>query len=192
MPPSYIPLGFNHLLSAIHTRDADGSCGSHAHTATGADIFACARYSWRLGDIRAAAVCAGLAGVEAHAVVAVDEDIRQTVFNHKIEQFFSGGGMRPSIFIAVCDGQSVVFCGLLESFVVVGVATATILNSAFVIEKVNHFVKHGRTDILNRSCQRARADVDFMCAAKSRHPSVFVQREVSVCFWCALNGDGRS
>ena len=59
------------LLPAIHTRDADSLRRSHAHTATGAGIFARARYSWRLGDIRAAVVCAGLAGVEAHAVIAV-------------------------------------------------------------------------------------------------------------------------
>ena len=59
-----IPLGFNHLLPAIHTGNPHCPRRSHAHAATGADIFARARYSWRLGDIRAAVVCAGLAGVE--------------------------------------------------------------------------------------------------------------------------------
>ena len=185
-------LHFNHLLPAIHTGNPHSPRRSHAHAATGANIFACARYSWRLGDIRAAAVCAGLAGVKAHAVVAVDKNVRQTILNHEIEQFFGGGGMRPSVFVAVLYGQSVALCGLLEAFVVVGVAATAILNAAFVVVKVNHFVEHCRADIFNRSCQCARADVDFVCAAKSRHPSVFVQREVSVCFWCALNGDGWS
>ena len=37
---------------------------------------------------KATVIGAGLAGVEAHAVVAVDKDVRQTVLDHEIEQFF--------------------------------------------------------------------------------------------------------
>lgn len=107
----------------------------------------------------------GLANEEPCAVVSVYQNVSQTVFYYKVEQLLCRLGVRPAVLVAMSDGQPSLFCRLLEAFVVVGIAAATILYAVDVIVIVNHFVQERRADILNRSCKGACANVDFMTAA---------------------------
>ena len=94
----------------------------------------------------------GFAGKKTHAVVSVYQNIGQTVFYHKVEQFFRWLCVRPSIFVTVRDVQSSFLCRFLEVFVVVGVATATILHAVDVVVIVNHFMKQSGNDVFDWSC----------------------------------------
>ena len=108
----------------------------------------------------------GLSGKEAHAVVSVYQNIGQTVFYHKVKQFFGRLCVRPSVFVAMGDNQSARFGGFFESFGVVSVAATAILYAVYVVEIVNHFVKKGCNNVLDGARERSCADVDFVCAAK--------------------------
>ena len=101
-------------------------------------------------------------------------------------------GVRPSVFVAMGDDESARFGGFFKLAVVVSVAATAILHAIDVVEVMHHFVKERCDYVLDRSCKRSGANVDFVRAAKLRHPSIFVQREVSVRLWRALNGDRRS
>ena len=137
-------------------------------------------------------MCAGLADKEACAVVSVYQNIGQTVFYHKVEQFFCWFGVRPSVFVAMGNHQPSLLCRRFEAFVVVCIAATAILNAVDVVVIVNHFVKKSGAYILYWSTQSASTYVDFVSAADSRYPCIIVECEVSVSSRCALNGDGRS
>jgi hypothetical protein len=62
--------------------------------------------------------------------------------------------------------QSARFGGFLESLVVVSVAATAILHAIDMVEVMHHFVKERCDYILNRSCKRSGANVDFVRAAK--------------------------
>ena len=81
---------------------------------------------------------------------------------------------------------------LLEALVVVGVASARILDSVDVAVVMHHLVKQRRTDIFDRSCKRASPDVYFVAAAHDRDPCVVSHGEVPICSWRGLDSDGRS
>ena len=84
------------------------------------------------------------------------------------------------------------FGASLESFVVVGVSSAAVLNSVFVVVIMNHFVEQGSAYIFDWSCKRSCADVDFVRVANGRNPCVIIEGEMTVSFRGGLNGDGRS
>ena len=84
------------------------------------------------------------------------------------------------------------FGKLLELAVVVGVASAAILNAIHIIVIVNHLMKESRNHFLDGSGKCSRSNVDFMSAAQFRNPGVFSQREVSVSLGSGLNCDGGS
>ena len=88
--------------------------------------------------------------------------------------------MRPSVFVAVGDGQAVGLRRRFELPVVVGVAPAAILYAVLEVVVVNHFVKQGRSHFLDGTGQRPGPDIDFMGAAQLGNPGIFPQREVTI------------
>lgn len=79
---------------------------------------------------------------------------------------------------------------LLEAFVVVGIASAGVLDAIDMAVVMHHLVKQRRTDIFNGSCERSSSDVYFIAASRDRYPSVISHREVPVSPWRGLDGDG--
>ena len=90
------------------------------------------------------------------------------------------------------DNQTMSQGCISELAVVVGVASAAILNALHIIVVVNHFVQQRGSNLFDGSGQCSGADVDFVRAADLGDPSVFPQREVTVGFRGGLDGDGRS
>ncbi len=78
-----------------------------------------------------------------------------------------------------------------EALVVIGVASACVLDAVDVAVIMHHLMQQRCTDIFDRSCERTGSNVDFVAAAGDRNPSVISHREVSICSWCGLDGDGR-
>ena len=92
----------------------------------------------------------------------------------------------------VIDNQTVGFRCRLKLAVVIGVASAAILNPVNVVPVVNHLMQKGGGNLLNGSGQRSRSDVDFVGAAQRGNPGVLPQREMTIGFWRGLDGDGGS
>ena len=135
---------------------------------------------------------ASAADSEIGLLVSVYQNIGKLVFENKFKKLVTRFGMRPSVFVAMGYDKSALFGGFSEPSVVVSVAATAILNAAYVVVIVNHFVKKCCDYVLNRSCERSGANVDFVCAAELGNPSVTIEGEVSVCFRGALDGDCRS
>lgn len=53
----------------------------------------------------------------------------------------------------------------LEAIVVIGVASACVLDAVDVAVVMHHLVEQRRTDIFDRPCERTGSDVDFIAAA---------------------------
>ena len=99
--------------------------------------------------------------------------------------------MRPSVFVAMVNNQAARFGCCLESLVVVGVAPTAILNAADVIVVVYHLMQQRGAHFFDGARQCSRADIDFMGTAQLGNPSIFPEGEVSIGFWCVLDGDCR-
>ena len=99
--------------------------------------------------------------------------------------------MRPSVFVAVVNNQAAGFGCCLESFVVVCIAPAAILNAADVIVVVYHLMQQRGAHVFDGARQCSRADIDFMCAAQLGNPCIFPEGEVAVCLgvdWMVIVG----
>jgi hypothetical protein len=109
---------------------------------------------------------ASTADSEICLLVSVYQNLGESVFKNEFKKFIAWFGVRPSVFVAMGYDKSTLFGGFSEPSVVVGVSSATILNAVYVVKIVNHFVKKGCNYVLDRSCERSRANVDFVSAAK--------------------------
>ena len=81
---------------------------------------------------------------------------------------------------------------LLEAFVVVGIASARVLDSVDMAVVMHHLMQQRCADVFDWPCERTGSDVDFIAAAGDRNPSVVSHREVPIRSWRGLNSDGRS
>ena len=79
----------------------------------------------------------------------------------------------PTILGVMLHNQTMGFCNLLEAFVVVGIATAGILDRMNVGIVMAHLMQKGSADSFNRSCQRSGSDIDFMCRSQRRYPCIY-------------------
>ena len=100
--------------------------------------------------------------------------------------------MTSRIAVRVGDNQTMGFSGFLEAAVVIGIASAAILNPVNVVPVVNHLMQKGGGNFLNGSGQRSSPDIDFVGAAQRGNPGVLPQREMTIGFWRGLDGDGGS
>ena len=169
----------HHRTIAIQTGDIDKAGSADAHTAAGADVFPGAgRFARARWGGPAVGACAG--DLKSGEFVPVYQNVRQTVFQNKIQKCIGGGSLGPSIFFAVLYVQTVALCRFLESAVVVCPSPAAILYAELKVVIVAHFVKQGGADIFDRPGKRPRADIDFMGAAEFGDPCVFPEGKMPV------------
>lgn len=164
--------------------------GSNTVPAARADVLSTAARLRR--ERRGVAVCSCSCNRYAVELIAGDEDIAQIVFEHKSQQLVVWLRDGPAVFFVVAHRQAMALGNLLEAFVVVGIASARILDVMDMAVVMHHFVEQRRTDIFDRSCKRTGSNVDFIAAAGDRNPSVISHREVPICSRGGLNGDGGS
>ena len=79
-------------------------------------------------------------------LVACYQNIRQVIYKDKIQQFFAGMCDSPTIFGVMLHNQAMGLCNLLEAFVVVGIATAGILDRMNVGIVMAHLMQKGSAD----------------------------------------------
>lgn len=80
----------------------------------------------------------------------------------------------------------------LKAFVVVGIASARVLDTVDMAIVMHHLVEQRCTDVFNGPCERTGSDIDFVTASGDRNPSVISHGEVPICSRGGLNGDGGS
>ena len=81
---------------------------------------------------------------------------------------------------------------LLEAFVVVGIASARVLDAVDMAVVMHHLVEQRCADVFDWPCERTGSDVDFIAAASDGYPSVISHREVTICSRCRLDSNGGS
>ena len=188
--PRFLRRG-DHGNGTVKATDIHGARGADRRPAAGADILA--RAAGLLGERSAeAAVRSSAADGKAAELIAVDQDIGQTVFQHEVKQIVAGLGGAPSVALAVAHDQTVGFGSSLEALVVVGVSTTAIMDTVDEVEVMAHLMKERGADVLDGSRKRPRADVDFVGLAVLGDPSIVPQGEVTISLRRGLNGDGRS
>ena len=137
--------------------DGDPTVGTEILSATGF-------FGWRSGGVPVCAVSTTTAHNDAVILVAANEDVCQAVFQNKVQQAVAWVSDGPAILGVPVNTQAVGFCDLLESYVVIGAAPATILDVMQETEIVDHLMKQGRTYIFNGPGQCTSSDIDFVTA----------------------------
>ena len=92
----------------------------------------------------------------------------------------------------VVNIQSVRHCTIPEAAVVVGIATAAILNPPFIVVIMYHLMEQRCGNLFDGTGKGSGSDVDFVGAAQLRYPGIFPQGEVSVSLGGGLDSDGGS
>lgn len=133
-----------------------------------------------------------LHSVVAVAFVAVQEDVRKVVVDAKLQGLITGACDRPAVGVMVFDVQPSCLGTVLEVLVVVGVASACVLDALDEVVIVTHLMQEGCNNFFDRAVESSCTDVDFMCAVLLGDPCAIGEGEVSVCFGGALNGDCRT
>ena len=130
--------------------------------------------------------------LETCVLISVQENISQSILQYKLQEAVRGSGFRPAIFLVMVNQKPMRFSRSLETLVVVGSPSGTILHTQDVIVIVYHLMQKGGTHFLNGSCQGSSTNVDFMACPILTNPGVFPQGEMPIGSWGGLNGDGGS
>lgn len=158
--------------------------------AVGADILSTAACLRR--ERRGVAVCSCSCNRYAVELIAGDEDIAQIVIEHESQQLIVWLSDGPAIFFVMSHCQTMALGNRLEALVVIGVASAGVLDALDMAVVMHHLMQQRCTDVFNGSCERTGSDVDFITAAGDRNPCIVTHGEVPIRSWRGLNGDGRS
>ena len=137
-------------------------------------------------------MCAGSCDSVAAVLVAVDENVTQIVVQAELQQTVTGACDGPSVVVMVIYDQTMSFCAIPESAVMVSSSTGTVLDAQNVIVVVHHLMQQCGTDILNRTGQGTGSDVNLMGGTFLADPSIIPQGEVAVSLGRGLDRDGRS
>ena len=79
--------------------------------------------------------------LETAELIPIDKNVAQLVLQNHFQKFVAGFGDRPAVLVMVIDNQTVGFRCRLELAVVIGVASAAILNPVNVVPVVNHLIR---------------------------------------------------
>ena len=173
----------------VHALDPDSFGGPDTHATAGTEILSRAGLS-SSGPFFYAAVCPSTGNLKSYVLIPVNQNVSETVLQHKVKKSVSGGGVRPSVFVTTLYDKSSGFGCFLEPFVVVGAAPAAILDALLVVVVVNHLVEQSCGDRFDGTGQSPRSNVDFVGSTQLGDPGIFPQREMPIGSGGGLDGDG--
>ena len=168
----------------------DALSGPNTVPTAGADIFPTATCLRR--ERRGVAVCSCSCNRYAVELVAGNEDVAQIVIEHESQQLIVWLSDGPAIFLVMAYRQTMALGNLLKALVVIGIASAGVLDVVDMTIVMHHLVKQRCADIFDRSCERTGSNVDFIAAAGDGYPSVVSHGEVPIRSRGGLNSDGGS
>ena len=86
---------------------------------------------------------ASASDLKAAELVPIDKNVAQLVLQNHFQKLIARACNCPTIFVVVLDDQTVSLGRIAELAVVVGVASAAILNALHIIVVVNHLMQEG-------------------------------------------------
>ena len=92
----------------------------------------------------------------------------------------------------MADSQTMALGNRLETLVVIGVASARVLDAVDMAVVMHHLMQQRCADVFDWPCERTGSDIDFVTAAGDRNPCIVTHGEVPVSPRRGLDGDGRS
>ena len=125
-------------------------------------------------------------------LVARNKNVRQVILQDELNEVIARRGQRPAVFLVMLHDKAVTLGNLFEALVMVGVASAGILDSVDVAVVMDHLMQKRGADVFNRTGKRPCSDVDFVTVAGNRYPSIIPHREMPVGAGRGLYRDGRS
>ena len=173
----------------VHAHDPDSFGGPDAHAAAGTEIFSRAGLS-SSGPFLYTAVCASAGNLKSCVLVPVNQNVSESMLQHKVKKSVSGGGMRPPVFVTALYDKSSGFGCFLEPFVVIGAAPAAILDTLLVVVVVDHLMEQSGGDRFDGTGQSPRSNVDFVGSSQLGDPGIFPQGKVPIGSGGGLDGDG--
>lgn len=83
---------------------------------------------------------AGSCDSESAVFVAVDQNVAQIVIQAELQETVTGDCDCPSVLLVVVNNQTMFFCAVTETAVVVSASTGTILDTVDIAVVVYHFM----------------------------------------------------
>ena len=130
--------------------------------------------------------------LETAELIPIDKNVAQFVLQNHFQEVIAWSCDCPTILVMVIDNQAMGESCVSELPIVVGVASAAVLNTLHIVVVVNHLVKKGGCHFLNGSGEGSCSDVDFVSTADLGNPGVLSQGEVSISLGSGLDCDGGS
>ena len=86
-------------------------------------------------------MCAGSRDSVTAVFVPVDENVTQVIVQAELQKTVTGACDCPSVFVVMIHDQTMSFCAVTESAVVVSSSTGTVLDTQNVIVVVHHLMQ---------------------------------------------------
>ena len=137
-------------------------------------------------------MCTGSGDPEAAVLVAIDEYVTQVIVQAELQKTVTGTCDCPSVLVVMIHDQTMGFCAVPESAVVVSTSTGTVLDTIDVAVVVHHFMKQRSTDLFDGTGQGTCSNVDLVGSALLADPGVIPEGEMAVGLRGGLDGDGGS
>ena len=141
----------NHFCLTVHASNMDAFRSPDRVSTAGADIFTAAGWL-RRRRCGIAVVTACARDRDTIKLIPGDKNVWKFIFKHKVQQFIRWRCQRPAIFFMVGHIQSMGFGNLLETLVVVCIASAGVLNAVKLTIVVAHLMEQVSTDKFDGSC----------------------------------------
>ena len=135
-------------------------------------------------------MCTGACDSIAAILVAVDEDVTQVIVQAELQETVTGACDCPSVLVMMSHNQTMRFCAVPESAVMVSSSTGTVLDAIDVAVVVHHLMQQCGADLFDRTGQGTGTQIDLMGSALLADPGVIPKGEMAVSFWGGLDGDG--
>lgn len=84
-------------------------------------------------------------------LVARNKNVRQVILQDELNEVIARRGQRPAILLVMAYYQTVALRNLLEALIVVGIASAGVLDSVDMTVVMAHLVQERSADVLNGS-----------------------------------------
>ena len=135
-------------------------------------------------------MCAGSGDSVTAVFVPVDENVGQVIVQAELQYGIAGTCDRPSVLVVVTYDQTVCYCAVPKSPIVICPTPGTVLDTDDEIVVMNHLMEQRSTDVLDGSSKGSCANVDLMACAVLADPGVIPEGEVAVGFRSGLDGGG--
>ena len=132
-------------------------------------------------------MCAGSCDSVGAVFVAVYENVTQIVVQAKLQETVTGTCYGETVLGVVIHNQTMGFCAVSESAVVVSTSTGTVLNAHNIIVVVYHLMQQCSTDFFDGSGKSTGSKIYLMEITFLGNPGIFSKGEMPITFWSALD-----